>query len=339
MHGQNLPSCTNAGASFAAVTLNPCAGTSCSLGPIASATVSSGLTNSTRQVGYDWEQMASTNLTHYLVIDGNVLNMDPYFVQHPVALPNDPLDSVIRTVLNQTFAAGGRDATKLMYRTSALRAAIPCLVDKYRAGSIDKDTTGCFMAAIVLYCSLLIVVSLVFARFFMALLFSWFLSRKLSQTPQAVNGGSAVATGAMAGRGAPMFPNQQSMEMADIKTPLNSQTSFAAKVGNDLYTVMLITCYSENTEGIRATVESLSSTLYPDDRKLLFLVADGVITGHGETMSTPDMCLELITFDNPAMQQPEAKAYVAVAIGAKQYNMAKVYAGHYGNAGEEEEEN
>jgi chitin synthase len=35
------------------------------------------------------------------------------------------------------------------------------------------------------------------------------------------------------------------------------------------------------------------------------------------------------------MQQPEAKAYVAVAIGAKQYNMAKVYAGHYGNKGGE----
>ncbi|CAO3598355.1 unnamed protein product [Absidia cylindrospora] len=203
------------------------------------------------------------------------------------------------------------------------------------------------MARIILYCSLLVVVSLVLARFLMALIFSWFLSRKLSATPPDVNsplynngamaagaaGAGAIAAGAAAGRGGKMFPNQQSMEMADINTPLTGDSNAALNtrmlIGNDLYTIMLITCYSENTEGIRATVESLSSTLYPDDRKLLFLVADGIITGHGETMSTPDMCLELITFDSPEMKNPEAQAYLAVAIGEKQYNMAKVYAGHY----------
>jgi chitin synthase len=352
VHGQNLASCTNPGdsttASYAAVQLNPCTGTSCSIGPMTEATFKTiGVTNSSRQVGFDWEQMANSNLTNYFVVDGNVLNMDPYMNQHKTALADDELDAVIRTVLNQTFAAGGRDATKLFYRKSSLQASIPCLVEKYRAGSIDKDTVGCFMAAIILYCSLLIVVSLVLARFFMALIFSWFLSRKLSKTPPDVNsplynnggalagaaGAGAIAAGAAAGRGGKMFPNQQAMEMADINTPLTGGGSFAntrLEIGNDLYTIMLITCYSENTEGIRATVESLSSTIYPDDRKLLFLVADGIITGHGETMSTPDMCLELMTFDSPEMQNPEAQAYVAVAIGAKQYNMAKVYAGHYG---------
>ncbi|KAI8084786.1 chitin synthase-domain-containing protein [Halteromyces radiatus] len=341
LHGQNLEACTNPGdsttASFAAVTLNPCTGGNCALGPLNDATFKTlSIFNSTRQVGFDWQQMASPNLTNFLVVDGNVLNMDPYMNTHKTALANDELDSVIRTVLNQTFAMGGRDATKLMYRTSALQAAVPCLVQKYRAGAIDKDTPGCFMAAIILYCSLLIVVSLVLARFLMALIFSWFLSRRLSQTPQDVNSplynnaAGAISVGAAAGRGGKMFPNQQSMEMADINTPLTGgYGNTRVEIGNDLYTVMLITCYSENTEGIRATVESLSSTIYPDDRKLLFLVADGIITGHGETMSTPDMCLDLVTFDNPAMKNPEAKAYLAVATGSKQYNMAKVYAGHY----------
>ncbi|ORZ19580.1 chitin synthase-domain-containing protein [Absidia repens] len=349
VHGQNLASCSNpsdsTAASFAAMQLNPCSGNSCSLGPLNEATLKTiGVTNSSRQVGFDWEQLASSNLTHFFVIDGNVLNMDPYMTQHKTALANDELDGAIRSVLNQTFSRGGRDATKLFYRKSALQASIPCLLEKYRAGAIGKDTTGCFMAAIVLYCSLLIVVSLVLARFLMALIFSWFLSRKLSQTPPDVNsplynnnglgaaGAGAVAAGAAAGRGGNMFSNQQAMEMADINTPLTGgagSTNIRTEIGNDLYTIMLITCYSENTEGIRATVESLSSTIYPDDRKLLFLVADGVITGHGETMSTPDMCLELVTFDNPEMRNPEPKSYLAVAIGEKQYNMAKVYAGHY----------
>ncbi|ORX61281.1 hypothetical protein DM01DRAFT_1299183 [Hesseltinella vesiculosa] len=318
-------------ASFAAVQLNPCAGGTCSLGPLSQANFQAiSIINSTKQVAYDWTHMASANLTNFLVVDGHVLNFDPYIKAHPTAMANDELDAVIRSVLNTTFAEGGKDATKLFYRSTSLQAAIPCLVSKYQAGVIGKDTVGCFMASIVLYASLLVVVCLVLARFFMALIFSWFISRRLSQTPNST-GESVISARAAAGRAQhhrEMFPNQQSLELADIKQPLTGGTDLVS-IGNDLYTVMLITCYSENTEGIRGTVESLSSTLYPDDRKLLFLIADGIITGHGETMSTPDMCLQLITFDNPAMASPEAKTYLAVANGSKQYNMAKVYAGHY----------
>ncbi|CAO3630731.1 unnamed protein product [Cunninghamella blakesleeana] len=334
-HGTVVPDCSaisNPTASaFAAVKLHPCIGGTCNLGTLNNQTLTQlGFTPTLRQVGYDWNQLV--NLTHFLVVDGNVLNLDPYMVAHPQPIANDLLDSTIRSVLNQTFAAGGRDATKMLFHQDALRASVPCLIAKYRAGAIDKDTPGCFMAAIVLFASLLVVVSLVLARFFMALIFSWFISRKLSQTPPNVHAPLyETATISTRGRNNNMFPNQQSMEMADIKQPLTGgpYASQKVEIGNDLYTVMLITCYSENTEGIRATVESLSSTLYPDDRKLLFLIADGIITGHGETKSTPDMCLELITFDDPIMANPEAKAYLAVATGSKQYNMAKVYAGHY----------
>jgi chitin synthase len=42
------------------------------------------------------------------------------------------------------------------------------------------------------------------------------------------------------------------------------------------------------------------------------------------------MCLSLITFDDQEMKEPEPMPYIAVAVGAKQYNCAKVYAGHYG---------
>ncbi|KAI8380967.1 chitin synthase-domain-containing protein [Radiomyces spectabilis] len=330
-HGANLAACQDTGNTvanqFAAVTFNPCVPNNgyqgCSLGPLNQATMNQlNLKNSTRLVGFDWTQLASSNLTNFFVIDGSVLNMDPYINAHPVPIPNDPLDTLIREILNQTFAEGGRDGTKNFFRRSELRASINCMVQKYRAGHIDKATPGCFTASIVLFCSLFIVLAIVLARFFMALIFSWFLSRKLSRTPPPAPRSASVMN--------------QTMEMSDIRKPqrmdsgstLGTQKTLV-EVGNDLYTVMLITCYSENTEGIRATVESLSATEYPDDRKLLFLIADGIITGSGETRSTPDMCLDLITFDNPEMKLAEAKSYIAVAAGAKQHNCAKVYAGHY----------
>lgn len=258
--------------------------------------------------------------------------MDPYIKANPHPVAGDLLDTTIRTILNSSFAKGGRDGTKQFFRKAELRASINCLVDKYRAGHIDKTTPGCFAASLVLFCALSVVLAIVFARFFMALIFAWCLSWKMSRTPPP------VGRSHQHGPSSKVLPNQ-TMEMSDIKrapkrmdSNASTVSSFTSEVGNDLYTVLLITCYSENLEGIRATVESLSGTDYPDRRKLLFLIADGMITGSGEKVSTPDVCLSLITFDNryPEMRNPEPQPYIAVADGAKQYNRAKVYAGHYG---------
>ncbi|KAF7720825.1 hypothetical protein EC973_005992 [Apophysomyces ossiformis] len=320
VHGNPLSECDSQTNTYTAVQFNPCVGSNgyngCPLGPISSATFDLlRITNDTRRVGYDWTQLAAPALANFFVIDGTVLNMDPYINTYPNPLADDPLDTLIRNVLGQSFAEGGRDATKQFYRHDAFKAAIPCLMAKYAAGQIDKATPGCFAAGLVLFCSLFVVLSIVVARFFMALIFSWFLSRRLSRTPPPAS----------------RSPSMIDMELAAMKNsptaPLHAREQI--QIGNDLYTVMLITCYSENTEGIRATVESLSATDYPDDRKLLFLIADGIITGSGETMSTPDMCLSLVTFENEAMKNPEPKSYIAVANGAKQHNCAKVYAGHY----------
>ncbi|KAI9248379.1 chitin synthase-domain-containing protein [Helicostylum pulchrum] len=342
-HGANIPQCTNPGnditLTFKAITTVPCTASSgftgCLNGEINTANLEGvlGLKNSTRQVGFDWIQFAQFNLTNYIVVDGNVLNMDPYIRLNPVPIPNDALDVLIRGLISNSFAEGGRDGTKMFFRRPEFKAAVNCLVQKYRAGHIDKKTTGCFVSSIVLVAALAIVLSIVLIRFFMALIFSWFLSKKLSRTPPP------------APRNAASLSGNNTMEMSDIKgvgmqrmdsastlSPANTAAmNQRMQIGNDLYTVLLITCYSENTEGIAATVESLSATDYPDDRKLLFLIADGVITGHGETMSTPDMCLSLITFDesNPAAKNPESVPYIAVAVGSKQFNQAKVYAGHY----------
>ncbi|KAG0171100.1 hypothetical protein DFQ28_001203 [Apophysomyces sp. BC1034] len=331
-HGADVAACSNTGdalaSAFQAVTFNPCVPNNgyqgCLLGPLSLTTFDQmNIQNTSRQVGFDWTQLAAANLANFFVIDGNVLNMDPYITAYPNPIPGDNLDALIRSILLQSFAEGGRDGTKMFFRRPEFRAAINCLVQKYRAGHIDKSTPGCFTASIILFCSLFVVLSIVVARFFMALIFSWFISRKLSRDPPPL------------ARSAPQVLPNQTMEMSDIKSPprMDSGATFggarSVEVGNDLYTVMLITCYSENTEGIRATVESLSMTDYPDDRKMLFLIADGIITGHGETMSTPDMCLSLVTFDNESMKNPDPKEYIAVAVGAKQYNCAKVYAGHY----------
>ncbi|KAI8898994.1 chitin synthase-domain-containing protein, partial [Globomyces pollinis-pini] len=97
----------------------------------------------------------------------------------------------------------------------------------------------------------------------------------------------------------------------------------------DLFAVLLVTCYSEGKEGIKATLDSLAATNYDDRKKLLFVVADGLVQGSGNAQSTPDILISMMDHDPRFGMQPLPQSYVAVGTGSKQHNMAKVYCGCY----------
>ncbi|KAF9184194.1 hypothetical protein BGZ51_003512 [Haplosporangium sp. Z 767] len=274
------------------------------------------------RVGYDWNQMAQDELLNYMVIDGNVLNMDPYFRRYPRPIDGDEIDAIIRYIMQRPMPEGGRDATKIFFRRDTLKETASCLVEKFRAGFIDKASPGCFAADLFMYVSLTVVLGIVVARFIMALIFAWFLSAKLSKPPtkakvhtmaSAASSGSTIVA---AGPG-----------KALSRTP----TGASVMPGNplELYTVMLVTCYSEGESSLRTTIESLAATEYPDNKKLLFIICDGIITGSGNDRSTPDICASLMELDPAFDSEPTPQSYIAVAAGSKQHNRAKVYAGYF----------
>ncbi|RKP21615.1 hypothetical protein ROZALSC1DRAFT_11206 [Rozella allomycis CSF55] len=96
--------------------------------------------------------------------------------------------------------------------------------------------------------------------------------------------------------------------------------------------VMLVTCYSEGTESLKTTFDSLVATDYDNRKKLLFVIADGNVMGSGNAKSTPELCKDLMEYE-PWSTDPVPQAYCSIAEGPKQINMAKVYAGWYEHAG------
>ncbi|CAG8838693.1 18567_t:CDS:2, partial [Racocetra persica] len=48
-------------------------------------------------------------------------------------------------------------------------------------------------------------------------------------------------------------------------------------LGDPLYTIILVTAYSEDKNSLQTTLDSLVKTDYSDDHKLFFIVADGMI--------------------------------------------------------------
>ena len=296
--------------------------------------------------GYSWDQVAS--LKDYLVIDGLVLNLSPYLAANPSAIPDDDTDLAIRQVLsNQT--SSGKDATRLFYNRKATHAAIPCLQTRYLAGRIDKVSPGCFVASLFLYTSLAVIMGVVLVRFAMACIFNWFMSARLVRPPTDLSR-SGISPAVMP-EGANMsvhnksgtapWANSSSPPRKLQGKPTNKLTSSSStlvapepmislsRIGAELFTVCLVTCYSEGEDSVRGTVESIASTNYSDSRKLIWIVCDGMITGQGEKMSTPDICVSMLDAD-ARFGNPMPMGYIAVGSGAKRENRSMVYAGHYG---------
>lgn len=97
----------------------------------------------------------------------------------------------------------------------------------------------------------------------------------------------------------------------------------------EIYTVMLVTTYSEGEESCRTTLDSLAKTTYDDQYKMLFIVSDGIITGSGNEKSTPQILIDMMELDPHLPNPPVPQSYIAIADGSKKHNMAQVFAGHY----------
>ncbi|KAK7057383.1 glycosyltransferase family 2 protein [Favolaschia claudopus] len=305
--------------------------------------------------GYAWDQVG--NFSHYIVLDGAVLNMTTYFINHPTAIPGDDVDAALRIILDQPNTASGKDGTRLFSSRATLNSAIPCLKQRYFSGNIDKITPGCFITSLVLYLGLGVILSLVLIRFFMAIWFKWIVSPRLagnisSETlrrkaisPAVMPEGANVSvhnrngTAPWANTGAKKLakgsPAKQALASNSSRTLVSSDSApvmSLAQIGAELFAVCLVTCYSEGEESIRNTLDAISKTNYSDARKLMFVVADGMITGAGEKKSTPDLCVSLLDAD-PRFGEPIPMSYASVGSGAKANNRAMVYAGHYTSGG------
>ncbi|OTB06659.1 glycosyltransferase family 2 protein [Hypoxylon sp. CI-4A] len=136
---------------------------------------------STGDVFYTWDDIKNSS-RNLVVYSGNVLDLDllNWFNESEVAIPDrfkELRDDT--TVANQ--AVRGRDVTKAFQKGSDKQIA-QCMEEIIKVGSVDTDTVGCIASQVVLYVSLILILSVVVARFGLALIFQWFISRKYAAT-------------------------------------------------------------------------------------------------------------------------------------------------------------
>mmetsp|Transcript_993 Transcript_993/g.1643 ORF Transcript_993/g.1643 Transcript_993/m.1643 type:complete len:884 (-) Transcript_993:146-2797(-) len=88
--------------------------------------------------------------------------------------------------------------------------------------------------------------------------------------------------------------------------------------------VIMVPCYNEGEKELRKTINSVLHASYPEEHKVLLVVADGIITGRGEYFNTPATLARLLGF---SLDSKRDEAYAYKSLGASSENRASVYSG------------
>jgi chitin synthase len=100
------------------------------------------------------------------------------------------------------------------------------------------------------------------------------------------------------------------------------------------YTIIQIPCYTEGEESLKKTINSCAMLDYEDDKKLMFIIADGLIKGSGNDRMTPEIVLDILGVENSHERltsdvEIQRHDYVALGDGMNRLNKAKVFSGIY----------
>ncbi|KAI9305035.1 chitin synthase-domain-containing protein [Cunninghamella echinulata] len=105
----------------------------------------------------------------------------------------------------------------------------------------------------------------------------------------------------------------------------------------DKFVICQVPCYTEDEESLRKTIESITVTQYDDRRKLLLLVADGMIIGSGNDKPTPKILLDILGHEDNENDDDNTSSelfmFKSIGEGSQQLNYGKVYSGLYRHEG------
>ncbi|KAL2444734.1 Chitin synthase 4 [Exophiala dermatitidis] len=125
-------------------------------------------------VYFTWDDIKnkSRNLAVY---SGSVVDLDllKWFNKSQVAWPQQFDD------LRENGRVRGMDLTHVLQSATDKQVG-RCLTQIAKVGSIDTESVGCIASKVVLYVSLVFILAIVAAKFFLALAFQWFLARRFA---------------------------------------------------------------------------------------------------------------------------------------------------------------
>ncbi len=139
-------------------------------------------------VYFTWDDIKNSS-RNLMVYSGNVLDLDllKWFNGTQVTVPSRFVELSDRSTVANALVHG-KDVTHSFQSAEDKRYA-QCFEQIIKVGTVDTDTVGCIASKVVLYVSLIFILAVVLAKFFLAIIFQWFLSSKFAaaKTSQSSN--------------------------------------------------------------------------------------------------------------------------------------------------------
>ncbi|KAJ2883084.1 ATP-dependent RNA helicase [Coemansia asiatica] len=184
----------------------------------------------------------------------------------------------------------GTDATIAVSRDEKLQRLVPCWESQLRLGRIEGSTVGCVITSSITISVTVILNIMILIKLICAVLFDWAFSIQLTKITKHFTRGSGT------------------------RVP---------------HVLITITCYDENEDTLRATLDSVAMTNYACSRKIMFIIADGEVEASGdEGRTTPQILRSLVVRANP-LEPVIALPYIAIGEGPREFNAAEVIPGSY----------
>ncbi|KAJ1812549.1 ATP-dependent RNA helicase, partial [Coemansia sp. RSA 2598] len=184
----------------------------------------------------------------------------------------------------------GTDATIAVSRDERLQRLVPCWESQLRLGRIEGSTVGCVITSSITISVTVILNVMILIKLICAVLFDWAFSIQLTKITKHFMRGSSK------------------------RVP---------------HVLITITCYDENEDTLRATLDSVAMTNYACSRKVMFIIADGEVKASGdEDRTTPQILRSLVVRANP-LEPIISLPYIAIGEGPREFNAAEVIPGSY----------
>ena len=195
--------------------------------------------------------------------------------------------------VDSTLQAGqGKDVSYQLLYESAGSHARDCLVARYSSGMMESDTGGCIAAQIIMNLMLIVIVAMIVVRYSMALTFQWFIAGRLVKPGgrsnwlawRSIKGGNDDPANHIPGPYAYYNPNNyagtsnsssssslSSRRSDNMDITATTPSNQSGMIKAELYTIMLVTCYSEGHDGLQTTMDSLARTTYSNKHKVKYI--------------------------------------------------------------------
>lgn len=95
----------------------------------------------------------------------------------------------------------------------------------------------------------------------------------------------------------------------------------------DRYVLILIPCFSEDKQCLKASIDSVSNLDYDSKKKVLVLISDGYVIGKGNNAPTPELLMNLLGIT----RSYKSFAYESISSDGNSMNRAEIYFGQYNN--------